>query len=80
MLSFLLAGQSYGHSGGSEIEALQEAYRHIQTVEDSDETQHVCVEEKKKKDRPGSSLPLPQQTQQSLQSASTNESGQIRPK
>lgn len=80
MLSFLLAGPSYAQSGGSEIEALQEAYRQIHTVEDSDETQHTCVEEEKKKDRPGSSLPPPQQTQQSLQSASTNESGQTRPK
>ncbi|XP_013879092.1 centrosomal protein of 162 kDa isoform X2 [Austrofundulus limnaeus] len=73
-LKSLNKGQTNAQSGASDIEALQEAYRQIHTVEDSDETQHVCVEEEKKKDRPGSSLLLPQQTQPSLQLASTDES------
>lgn len=63
------SGQLYTQSGGSEVEALQEAYRQIHSVDDSD--QHLG-------DRGGAEGPAPPPSppQQSLQPASTKDSGQ----
>ncbi|XP_015247045.1 PREDICTED: centrosomal protein of 162 kDa-like isoform X6 [Cyprinodon variegatus] len=60
-------GQLYTQSGGSEVEALQEAYRQIHSVDDSD--QHLG-------DRGGAEGPAPPPSppQQSLQPASTKDS------
>ncbi|XP_026228941.1 centrosomal protein of 162 kDa-like isoform X2 [Anabas testudineus] len=59
-------GLSHIQSGGSEMEALHEAYRQIHVVEDSDDhSPHY---------RPVSPSSPPQHTRRSLQPASTNES------
>ncbi|XP_038129493.1 centrosomal protein of 162 kDa isoform X2 [Cyprinodon tularosa] len=60
-------GQLYTQSGGSEVEALQEAYRQIHSVDDSDH--HLG-------DRGGAegAAPPPSPPQQSLQPASTKDS------
>lgn len=60
----LRAGLSNLQSVGSEMEALQEAYRQIHVVEDSDDHYKAA------------SPSSPQHTRQSLQPVSTNESGQ----
>ncbi|KAM9425776.1 centrosomal protein of 162 kDa [Pholidichthys leucotaenia] len=62
-------GQSYEQSGGSEVEALQEAYRQIHTVEGSS-----SVEEKERIIRPATPFSPPHHGHQSLQPASTYES------
>uniref|UniRef100_A0A3Q2QXH0 Centrosomal protein of 162 kDa n=1 Tax=Fundulus heteroclitus TaxID=8078 RepID=A0A3Q2QXH0_FUNHE len=75
-VSSLDRGQLYAQSGGSEVEALQEAYRQIHSVEDSDDLCHFSLEDRKRSNRPVSP-PHPQHPQQSLQSlqpASTTES------
>lgn len=67
-ISLSCAGLSHIQSGGSEMEALHEAYRQIHVVEDSDDhSPHY---------RPVSPSSPPQHTRRSLQPASTNESGQ----
>ncbi|XP_035984615.1 centrosomal protein of 162 kDa isoform X4 [Fundulus heteroclitus] len=72
-VSSLDRGQLYAQSGGSEVEALQEAYRQIHSVEDSDDLCHFSLEDRKRSNRPVSPPP-PQHPQQSLQPASTTES------
>uniref|UniRef100_A0A3P8TJ98 Centrosomal protein of 162 kDa n=1 Tax=Amphiprion percula TaxID=161767 RepID=A0A3P8TJ98_AMPPE len=69
-------GHSYLQSGGSDMEALQEAYRQVHVVEDSDDynRQNVSVEGRGKINRPVSPFSPPQHARQSLQPASTNES------
>uniref|UniRef100_A0A3B4YJX8 Centrosomal protein of 162 kDa n=1 Tax=Seriola lalandi dorsalis TaxID=1841481 RepID=A0A3B4YJX8_SERLL len=69
---------SYVQSGGSEMEALHEAYRQIHVVEDSDDYNHHYspVEGEERIHRPVSPSFTPQHARQSLQPASTNESGQ----
>ncbi|XP_037641291.1 centrosomal protein of 162 kDa isoform X2 [Sebastes umbrosus] len=70
-------GQSYVQSGGSEMEALHEAYRQIHVVEDSDDHSHhhSSVEGRGTINRPVSPSSPPQHaTTQSLQPASTNDS------
>uniref|UniRef100_A0A3Q1KI59 Centrosomal protein of 162 kDa n=1 Tax=Anabas testudineus TaxID=64144 RepID=A0A3Q1KI59_ANATE len=65
-ISLSCAGLSHIQSGGSEMEALHEAYRQIHVVEDSDDhSPHY---------RPVSPSSPPQHTRRSLQPASTNES------
>ncbi|KAM4567596.1 centrosomal protein of 162 kDa isoform 2-T2 [Fundulus diaphanus] len=71
--SSLDRGQLYAQSGGSEVEALQEAYRQIHSVEDSDDHCHFSLEDRKRTNRPVSP-PSPQHPQPSLQPASTTES------
>ncbi|XP_072251058.1 centrosomal protein of 162 kDa isoform X2 [Leuresthes tenuis] len=66
-------GQPYVQSGGSEMEALQEAYRQIQAVQNSDD-QFLSLESRARICRPTSPSSHPQLAQQSLQPASTNES------
>ncbi|XP_051263216.1 centrosomal protein of 162 kDa isoform X2 [Dicentrarchus labrax] len=68
-------GQSYVQSGGSEMEALHEAYRQIHIVEDSDDHNHrySSLEGRGRIHRPVSPS-SPPHTRQSLQPASTNES------
>ncbi|XP_062278354.1 centrosomal protein of 162 kDa [Scomber scombrus] len=65
-------GQSYVQSGGSEMEALHDAYRQIHVVEDSDD--HHSLEGRGRLNRPVSPSSLPHYARQSLQPASTNES------
>ncbi|KAM9352865.1 centrosomal protein of 162 kDa [Symphorus nematophorus] len=70
-------GQSYVQSGGSEMEALQEAYRQLHVVQDSDDHHHhySSVDGRGRINRPVSpSSPPPQHARHSLQPASTNES------
>ncbi|KAM4736119.1 centrosomal protein of 162 kDa [Anableps anableps] len=67
-------GQLYGQSGGSEVEALQEAYRHIHSVEDSDEHRYLSLQDRGRSDRPVSPPSPPQRAQQSLHPVSTTES------
>ncbi|XP_033497664.1 centrosomal protein of 162 kDa isoform X1 [Epinephelus lanceolatus] len=69
-------GQSYVQSGGSEMEALREAYRQIHVVEDSDDHNHhySSLEGKGRINRPVSPSSPPQHARQSLQPVSTNES------
>ncbi|XP_051810912.1 centrosomal protein of 162 kDa isoform X2 [Acanthochromis polyacanthus] len=69
-------GHSYLQSGESEMEALQEAYRQVHVVEDSDDYNHqnASVEGRGKSNRPVSPFSSPQHACQSLQPASTNES------
>ncbi|KAI3361532.1 hypothetical protein L3Q82_013681 [Scortum barcoo] len=64
-------GQSYVQSGGSEMEALQEAYRQIHVVEDSDDHNHhySSVEGRGKINRAVSPSSSPQHAAQSLQPA-----------
>ncbi|XP_047453612.1 centrosomal protein of 162 kDa isoform X2 [Mugil cephalus] len=66
-------GQSYAQSGGSEMEALHEAYRQIHVVEESDEhnDQFSSLEQRGRMNRPMSPTSPPHQ---SLQPASTIES------
>ncbi|MEQ2291201.1 hypothetical protein AMECASPLE_011011, partial [Ameca splendens] len=64
-------GLLYAQSGGSEVEALQEAYRQIHSVEDSDGHHYFSLEDRWRTNRPVSP---PSPPQQSLQPASTNES------
>ncbi|XP_061571316.1 centrosomal protein of 162 kDa isoform X2 [Cololabis saira] len=61
------AGHSRAQSGGSEMEALQEAYRHIQTVDGPDEQHVSCLVARQKSSRPTSpsSPPRPASTTQS---------------
>nr|XP_054596645.1 centrosomal protein of 162 kDa isoform X2 [Nothobranchius furzeri] len=68
-------GQVYGQSGGSEMEALHEAYRQIQTTKDSEDHLHSSLKENKGIVRPESPLSSPQLVQNPLQLASTSESG-----
>ncbi|KAK2844087.1 hypothetical protein Q5P01_010746 [Channa striata] len=69
-------GLSNVQSGGSEMEALHEAYRHIQVVEDSDDHNLHCssLAGNERNNRSASPSSLPQHVGQSLQPASTNES------
>ncbi|XP_049440497.1 centrosomal protein of 162 kDa isoform X2 [Epinephelus fuscoguttatus] len=69
-------GQSYVQSGGSEMEALREAYRQIHVVEDSDDHNHhyLSLEGRGRINRPVSPSSPPQHARQSLQPVSTNES------
>ncbi|XP_053289282.1 centrosomal protein of 162 kDa isoform X2 [Pleuronectes platessa] len=71
-------GHSYVKSGGSEMEALHEAYRQIQVVEGSDDHNrdylHSPVEGEGRLHRSVSSSFPPQHGRLSLQPASTNES------
>ncbi|CAJ1061874.1 centrosomal protein of 162 kDa isoform X3 [Xyrichtys novacula] len=70
-------GQSYVQSGGSEMEALQEAYRQIHVVEDSEdhERHYSDLESREGVDRSASPpSPPPRHIRQSLQPASTAES------
>ncbi|MEQ2239953.1 hypothetical protein ILYODFUR_009878, partial [Ilyodon furcidens] len=64
-------GLLYAQSGGSEVEALQEAYRQIHSVEDSDGHHYFSLEDRWRTNRPVSP---PSPPQQSLQPASTIES------
>ncbi|XP_042346714.1 centrosomal protein of 162 kDa isoform X2 [Plectropomus leopardus] len=68
-------GQSYVQSGGSEMEALHEAYRQIHVVEESDDRNNrsSSVEGRGRVNR-AVSPSSPQHARQSLQPASTNES------
>ncbi|KAM9724363.1 centrosomal protein of 162 kDa isoform 2-T2 [Menidia menidia] len=66
-------GQSHVQSGGSEMEALQEAYRQIQTVQNSDDPV-VSLESGVRVSRAASPSSHPQPAQLSLQPASTTES------
>ncbi|XP_041649990.1 centrosomal protein of 162 kDa isoform X2 [Cheilinus undulatus] len=67
-------GQPYVQSGGSEMEALHEAYRQIHKVEDSDDHQ-PSIERRGRINRTVSpSPPPPHHVGQSLQPASTTES------
>ncbi|CAG6016104.1 unnamed protein product, partial [Menidia menidia] len=66
-------GQSHAQSGGSEMEALQEAYRQIQTVQNSDDPA-VSLESGVRVSRATSPSSHPQPAQLSLQPASTTES------
>ncbi|XP_036931235.1 centrosomal protein of 162 kDa isoform X5 [Acanthopagrus latus] len=66
-------GQSYVQSGGSEMEALHEAYRQIHVVEDSDDHNHHHSSARGISSPVSPSSPRPQ-ARQSLQPASTNES------
>ncbi|XP_029307790.1 centrosomal protein of 162 kDa isoform X4 [Cottoperca gobio] len=69
-------GQPYVQSGGSEMEALHEAYRQIQVVEDPDDHNHhySSLEGRGWLNRAVSPSSPPQPATQSLQPASTNES------
>ncbi|XP_044063040.1 centrosomal protein of 162 kDa isoform X2 [Siniperca chuatsi] len=69
-------GQSYVQSGGSEMEALHEAYRQIHVVEDSDDHNHhySSLEGRGSINRVASPSSPPQHARLSLQPASTNES------
>ncbi|XP_041798678.1 centrosomal protein of 162 kDa isoform X2 [Chelmon rostratus] len=69
-------GQSYVQSGGSEMDALHEAYRQIHVVEDSDDHNHrySSLEGRGGVNRPVSPSSPPHRARQSLQPASTNES------
>ncbi|KAK5606306.1 hypothetical protein CRENBAI_023698 [Crenichthys baileyi] len=67
-------GLLYAQSGGSEVEALQEAYRQIHSVEDPDGHHYFSLEDRWRTNRPVSPPSPPQRAQQSLQRASTNES------
>lgn len=71
-------GHPYVHSGGSEMEALHEAYRQIDVVEDSDDYNHHCssLEQRGRIHRSVSPSFPPHHVGQSLQPDSTNESGQ----
>jgi len=71
-------GQPYVQSGGSEMEALQEAYRQLQAVQNSDD-QFLSLESRARICRATSPSSHRQLAQQSLQPASTNESGQTLP-
>lgn len=66
----LSKGLSYGQSGASDMEALQEAYRQI--------THSVgeCEEQEKERSRSPSSLSTPECLKRTAQHASTTESGQ----
>ncbi|XP_063735241.1 centrosomal protein of 162 kDa [Eleginops maclovinus] len=65
-------GQAYVQSGGSEMEAVHEAYRQIQVVEDSED--HYLHYSSLEGRGAIPITPLPQHTTQSLQPADTNES------
>uniref|UniRef100_A0A3B5A8C2 Centrosomal protein of 162 kDa n=1 Tax=Stegastes partitus TaxID=144197 RepID=A0A3B5A8C2_9TELE len=68
-------GHSYVQSGGSEMEALQEAYRQVHVVEVSDDYNHQYSSvEGEGINRPVSPSSPPQHARLSLQPASTNES------
>ncbi|XP_035862158.1 centrosomal protein of 162 kDa isoform X3 [Sander lucioperca] len=69
-------GQSYVQSGGSDMEALHEAYRQIHVVEDSDEhnSRYSSLEGRGVVNGPVSPSSPPQHASRSLQPASTNES------
>ncbi|XP_039864356.1 centrosomal protein of 162 kDa isoform X2 [Simochromis diagramma] len=71
--SVLARGQSYVQSGASELEALQEAYRQVHVVEDSDDRGHhtSSLEVRWSINRPLSPSSPPQRAQQSLQPVST---------
>ncbi|CAI5678430.1 unnamed protein product [Oreochromis niloticus] len=66
-------GQSYAQSGASELEALQEAYRQVHVVEDSDDhgPHTSSLEVRWSINRPLSPSSPPQHAQQSLQPVST---------
>ncbi|XP_043972185.1 centrosomal protein of 162 kDa isoform X3 [Gambusia affinis] len=70
----LARGQLYAQSGGSEVEALQEAYRQIHSVEGCDGHRSLPLEDEGKTDWPVSTPSLPLHAQQSLQPFSTNDS------
>ncbi|PWA29852.1 hypothetical protein CCH79_00020234, partial [Gambusia affinis] len=70
----LARGQLYAQSGGSEVKALQEAYRQIHSVEGCDGHRSLPLEDEGKTDWPVSTPSLPQHAQQSLQPFSTNDS------
>ncbi|KAM7382365.1 hypothetical protein PAMP_002096 [Pampus punctatissimus] len=74
--TILAKGQSYVQSGGSEMEALHDAYRQIHVVEDSDchNLHYSSTEGRGRFNRPVSPSSPPQHAGQSLQPASTNES------
>lgn len=74
----LCPGQAYVQSGASEMEALHEAYRQIHVVEDSDD-HYSSLKGRGGINRPESLSSPPQHARQSLQPASTNESGQTPP-
>lgn len=63
------------------MEALHEAYRQIHVVEDSDDRDHhySSLEGRGRINRPVSPSSPPHHARQSLQPASTNESGQTPP-
>ncbi|XP_034730618.1 centrosomal protein of 162 kDa isoform X2 [Etheostoma cragini] len=69
-------GQSYVQSGGSDMEALHEAYRQIHVVEDSDDRNphYSFLEGRRGVNRPLSPASPAQHAGRSLQPASTNES------
>ncbi|XP_032374406.1 centrosomal protein of 162 kDa isoform X2 [Etheostoma spectabile] len=69
-------GQSYVQSGGSDMEALHEAYRQIHVVEDSDDhnPHYSSLEGRRGVNRPLSPSSPTQHASRSLQPASTNES------
>ncbi|XP_041844529.1 centrosomal protein of 162 kDa [Melanotaenia boesemani] len=73
MAGSLDRGQSYGQSGGSDMEALQEAYRQIQTAQSSSD-HYFSVEDRRKITRSSSPSSPPPHPPQSLQPASTTES------
>ncbi|XP_030014331.1 centrosomal protein of 162 kDa isoform X2 [Sphaeramia orbicularis] len=68
--------QSYGQSGGSDMEALHEAYRQIHVVEDSDghNPPYLSSEGRVTTNRPVSPSSPPLPSRHSLQPVSTNES------
>ncbi|XP_071325568.1 centrosomal protein of 162 kDa isoform X2 [Trachinotus anak] len=76
MSPVITKGHSYVQSGGSDMEALHEAYRQIHVVEDSDDYNHhySSLEGEERIHRPVSPSFPPQHSRQSLQPASTNES------
>uniref|UniRef100_A0A3B3YGH0 Centrosomal protein of 162 kDa n=1 Tax=Poecilia mexicana TaxID=48701 RepID=A0A3B3YGH0_9TELE len=69
----LARGQLYAQSGGSDVEALQEAYRQIHSVEGCDGHRCLPLEDEGRTSRPVS-LSLPQHAQQTLQPFSTSDS------
>ncbi|XP_016522115.1 centrosomal protein of 162 kDa isoform X3 [Poecilia formosa] len=69
----LARGQLYAQSGGSDVEALQEAYRQIHSVEGCDGHRCLPLEDEGRTDRPVSPS-LPQHAQQTLQPFSTSDS------
>ncbi|KAM3873610.1 centrosomal protein of 162 kDa [Diretmus argenteus] len=73
----LTKGQSYVQSGGSEVEALHEAYRNIRyAVDGSDDNnhRHSSIERRGRSSRPVSPSSSPQHSRLTLQPASTAES------
>uniref|UniRef100_A0A7N9AVL2 Centrosomal protein of 162 kDa n=1 Tax=Mastacembelus armatus TaxID=205130 RepID=A0A7N9AVL2_9TELE len=73
-LGLLEKDMSYVQSGGSEMEALHEAYKQIHVAEDLDDHNHLYIPVEEKIHRPVSPSSPPHHARQSLQPASTNES------